>query len=102
MIDATHSLIWFEPRRAAPTKVGHPRRMRLNEVELHRCATAFRLALRWRCAGLSRILPPHNIRAGDKRRCLLAIGSRRDAKRHSGNDLTPLPAEYKRVTPCSR
>ena len=50
MIDATHSLVWFEPRRAAPTKVQHPRRMRLNEVELHCCATAsawFTVVMRW-------------------------------------------------------
>jgi hypothetical protein len=40
MIDATHSLMWFEPRRAAPTKVKHPRRMKLKQVELHCCATA--------------------------------------------------------------
>src|SRR6185436_12546045 len=40
MIDATHSLIWFEPRRAAPTKVKHPRRMKLQQVELLCCATA--------------------------------------------------------------
>src|SRR6478736_1345389 len=41
MINATHSLIWFEPRRAAPTKVRHPRRMRLSEVGFYCCETAF-------------------------------------------------------------
>ncbi len=40
LADQKGPLIWFEPRRAAPTKVQHPRRMRLNEVELHCCATA--------------------------------------------------------------
>ena len=39
LADQKGPLIWFQPRRAAPTKVQHPRRMRLNEVELHCCAT---------------------------------------------------------------
>ena len=67
MIDATHSLIWFEPRRAAPTKVKHPRRMKLKEVELHCCATASVWFYGGDSLGFSRILPPHNIRAMDKR-----------------------------------
>ena len=65
LADQKGPLIWFEPRRAAPTKVQHPRRMRLNEVELHCCATASAwstVVMRWAFPDM----PPHYIRAVDK------------------------------------